>query len=132
MSEGVHALPLAAFPQRISELRQANQSVADQLRRNAAALKSDLAARETQKKTRTDIDRLEEQAMRDTVALAAASGTPEQAKAMLRKARGKLMSAAAAGADTAVLEDMVRDFERLTKAAEAKRDVENAAKQKRE
>lgn len=108
---------------RANEARAVTDTVSTQLRRNAEALRSDLVRREVEKKSRTAIDALEEKAMRDTAALAAASGTPEQAKAMLRKARGKLMSAAAGGADTATLEAMVRDFERLAKVAQERREA---------
>jgi type III secretory pathway component EscV len=114
----------------LADLHRANQSVTSQLRRNAIALKSDLLRREVEKKTRTSIDAFEEKAMRDTATGAAAAGSPEQAKAMLRKARGKLMTAAANGADTVTLEAMVRDFERLTKIAEEKRDQAKAQERK--
>jgi hypothetical protein len=117
---------------RLSELRTTTDTVSTQLRRNATALHNDLLRREVEKKTRTPIDALEEKAMRETAALAAAAGTPEQAKAMLRKARGKLMSAAVNGADTATLEAMVRDFERLSKVAQEKRDAQQARERKKE
>ncbi len=125
MTDGPDAA-LAGLVLPINDSRRATESVAQQLRRNAVALSNDLVRREVEKKSRTSIDVLEEKAMRETAALAAASGTPEQAKAMLRKARGKLMSAAANGADTATLEAMVRDFERLAKVAQQRREANNA------
>jgi hypothetical protein len=91
------------------------------------ALSNDLVRREVEKKTLTNLDTLEEKSMHETAALAAASGTPEQAKAMLRKARGKLMTAAANGAETAALESMVHDFERLAKIAQQKNEAEKQA-----
>jgi hypothetical protein len=117
-------LSTTAIP--LTEFRRATESVAQQLRRNAVALSNDLVSREVEKKTRTSLDVLEEKSMRETAALAAASGTPEQVKAMLRKARGKLMTAAANGVETAALESMVRDFERLAKIAQQKNKAEKA------
>ncbi|MBL8645021.1 MAG: hypothetical protein JNK21_13885, partial [Rhodospirillaceae bacterium] len=130
MTDGIDTFVTPAKP--LDDVRRVTSSVTDHLRRNAIALKSDLLRREVEKKTRTSLDDFEEKAMRDTAVAAAAAGTPEQAKAMLRKARGKLMSAAANGADTATLETMVRDFERLTKAAEAKQAAEKALAKARE
>ncbi len=132
MPDGIdNIVTFRAMPS-LDALRRANQSVTNQLKRNAIALKSDLMRREIEKKTRTSVDAFEEKAMRDTATAAAGSGSPEQAKAMLRKARGKLMSAAANGADTATLEAMVRDFERLSKKAEEKRAEAKAAEDARE
>lgn len=115
MTDGVDPYP------RLAQARGAAESVGQQLQRNAQTLRDDLIRREVERKTRTGIDVLEEKTMRDTATLAAASGTPEQAKAMLRRARGKLMTAAANGADTKTLEIMVREFERLAKVAEERR-----------
>jgi len=134
MSDGLENLAPASVLKTLSNLRRANESVTQQLRRNAAALGGDLLRREAEKRSRTSLDEKKKKAMRETATLAAASGTPEQAKAMLRKARGKLMNAAANGADTATLEGLVRDFERLAKTAEQKQAAEKAtenARQKR-
>jgi hypothetical protein len=127
MTDGPDAAPAGTILS-LHDFRRATETVAHQLRRNAVALSNDLVRRQVEKKTRTGLDALEEKVMRETAALAAASGTPEQAKAMLRKARGKLMNAAANGADTATLEGMVRDFERLAKTAQQKDDAERALK----
>ncbi|MBL8629632.1 MAG: hypothetical protein JNM81_08395 [Rhodospirillaceae bacterium] len=131
MSDGIeNYVPARSMPS-LDALRRANQSVTTQLKRNAIALTSDLMRREIEKKTRTSIDALEEKAMRDTATAAAGAGSPEQAKAILRKARGKLMTAAANGADTATLEAMVRDFEHLAKRAEETRSQAKAAEDAR-
>jgi hypothetical protein len=90
-----------------------------------ASLKADLAAKEAAKKERSPFDKLEDKITASTAVAAAAAGSPEQARAMLASARGKMMQAAADGADTAALEAMVRDLERLAKIAEEKRDQKN-------
>lgn len=131
MSEILERVLPASSLNALSDLRKTTDSVTTHLRRNAIALKSDLLRREVEKKTRSSLDAMEEKSMRETATLAALSGTPEQAKAMLRKARGKLMSAAANGADTGTLEVMVRDFERLAKTAQAKHESEKSAERAR-
>ena len=87
-----------------------------------ASLKADLAAKEAAKKERSPFDKLEDKITASTAVAAASAGSPEQARAMLASARGKMMQAAADGADTTALEAMVRDLERLAKIAEEKRD----------
>lgn len=68
---------------------------------------------------------MEDKVMASTAVAAAAAGTPEQARAMLQKARAKALKAAADGADTGALEAMVRQMERLAKIAEERRDLKN-------
>ena len=72
-------------------------------------------------KSRRIMDRLEDKVMVSSAIAAAASGTPEQARAMASKMRAKAMRAAADGADAAALESMVRDMERLARVAEDNR-----------
>jgi hypothetical protein len=95
------------------------------LRLTTEQLRSDLAAKAFSKQQHTVLDDIEDKVMASTALAAAASGTPEQAKAMLAKARAKAMQAAADGADTGALESMVRTMEHLAKVAE-----ENREKQK--
>jgi hypothetical protein len=95
-------------------------------RENALALQADIAANAAAKKQRSFIDELEEKVMAQTAVAAAASGTPEQAREMLSKARAKAMQAAANGADTGVLDAMVFQMQHLTKIAE-----ENRARERR-
>ena len=95
-----------------------------------AGVKAERAAKEAAKKQKNPIDVLEEKLMQTTALVAAASGTPEQAKDMLAKARSKAIRAAADGADTASLEAMVRQMERLAKVAEANRRAKNAHPQR--
>ncbi|MCC6915047.1 MAG: hypothetical protein IT566_15205 [Rhodospirillaceae bacterium] len=71
------------------------------------------------------VDKLEEKLAVSSAVAAAASGTPEEAKAMASKIRAKAMRAAVDGADAGALESMVRDMERLAKLAE-----ENRAREK--
>ena len=59
--------------------------------------------------------------MSNTAVVAAASGTPEQAKDMLAKARAKAMQAAADGADTGALDAMVWQMQQLAHVAEENR-----------
>lgn len=94
------------------------------VRTTSAELKRDLAAKAEEKKQRTSIDELEEKVMMSTAIAAAASGTPEQTREMLQKARAKAMRAAAAGADTATLDSMVHQMEHLAKIAEDNRERE--------
>lgn len=93
-------------------------------RENARALQADIAANAEAKKQRSFIDELEEKVMAQTAVAAAASGTPEQAREMLSKARAKAMQAVANGADTGVLDAMVFQMQHLTKIAEENRDRE--------
>jgi hypothetical protein len=86
-----------------------------------AALKADLAAEAAAKKQRSPIDELEDKLMTNTAGAAAASGTPEQAKDMLAKARAKAMQAAADGADTGALDAMVWQMQQLAEVAEENR-----------
>jgi len=105
----------------LAALREATKTVDAALRAADIQLKTDLAAKAAAKKQRTALDALEEKVMAMTALAAAAAGTPEQAKAMLAKARAKAMRAAADGADTGSLEVMVRQMEHLAKIAEQNR-----------
>jgi hypothetical protein len=105
-------------PSEHASLRKTVQTL-DAVDRSAeAALKTDLAAQEAAKKERGVIDELEDKLTASTALVAAAAGTPEQAKEMLNKARAKFMQAAADGADTQALEVMVQRLEHLAKVAE--------------
>ena len=113
-------------PSDLVNLRKAAQTL-DAVDRSAeVALKADLAAKEAGKKERDFIDELEDKLTANTALAAAASGTPEQAKEMLNKARAKFMQAAADGADTDALEAMVQRLEHLAKVA-----AENLERKKR-
>ncbi len=70
------------------------------------------------------IDKLEDKLAVSSAVAAAASGTPEEAKAMASKIRAKAMQAAVDGGDVGALESMVRDMERLAKLAEENRERE--------
>lgn len=70
------------------------------------------------------IDKLEDKLTVSVAIAAAASGTPEQARAMASKMRAKAMRAAADGVDAAALESMVRDMERLARIAKENRERE--------
>ena len=105
----------------LGDLRRAAHSVETTLRAAGEQLKADLAAKADAKKQRSPIDELEDKLMATTAIAAAASGTPEQTREMLAKARRKAMQAAADGADTGTLDAMVRQMEHLTKVAEDKR-----------
>lgn len=100
------------------------QKVDSAVRENARALQADIAANAEAKKHRSFIDELEEKVMAQTAVAAAASGTPEQARAMLAKARSKAMQAAADGADTGALDAMVFQMQHLAKIAEENRERE--------
>ncbi len=108
----------------LSTLRATVQKLDQAVRAAAAQLQNDLAAKAAEKKQRTFVDDLEAKLMASTAVAAAASGTPEQAKAELAKARRKAMEAAADGADTGALNTIVRDMERLAKIAEENRQRE--------
>jgi len=90
-------------------------------REGAEALRRDIAANAEAKKQRTFIDDMEEKLMAQTAIAAAASGSPEQAREMLAKARQKAMRAAADGADTGTLNAMVTQMQHLAKIAEENR-----------
>lgn len=124
MTEAVETTALGA-------LQSAVQKVDRAVRDNALSLKADLAAAAEAKKHRSFIDELEDKVMAQTAAAAAASGTPEQAREMLAKARSKAMRAAADGADTGTLDAMVRQMEQLTKVAEENRERERKGGQDR-
>jgi hypothetical protein len=68
-----------------------------------ASLKADLATKEAAKRERSPLDKLEDKITASTAVAAAAAGSPEQARAMLSSTRGRLMQAAADGADTSAL-----------------------------
>ena len=108
----------------LSAMRRVVDDMDRMVRTTAEQLKRDLAAKAEEKKQRTAIDDLEEKVMISTAVAAAASGTPEQTREMLQKARAKAMRAAAAGADTATLDSMVHQMEHLSKVAEDNRERE--------
>lgn len=108
----------------LSAMRRVVDDLDRMVRTAAQELKRDLAAKADEKKQRTAIDALEEKVMVSTAIAAAASGTPEQTREMLQKARAKAMRAAAAGADTATLDSMVHQMEHLSKVAEENRERE--------
>ncbi len=108
----------------LGALQSAVQKVDRAVRENARALADDLAAKAAAKKERTFIDTLEEKVMTQTAVAAAASGTPEQARDVLAKARSKAMRAAADGADTGALDAMVYQMQHLAKIAEENRERE--------
>lgn len=125
-------LPLSANPP--ADLQNARKAVHDveaAVRAAGQQLEADLAAKAAAKKQRSPIDALEEKVMATTAFAAAASGTPEQAREMLSKARAKALQAAADGADTAALEAMVRQMERLAKIAEENRDLKSQDRARR-
>lgn len=115
----------------LGALQRAVQKVENAVRANAQALQADIAAAAEAKKHRTFIDDLEDKVMAQTAVAAAASGTPEQAREILAKARSKAMRAAADGADTSALDAMVRQMEQLTKVAEENRERERRGGQDR-
>ena len=102
------------------------QKIDRTMRESGEALRRDLAANAAAKKQRTSIDELEEKLMAQTAVAAAASGSPEQAREMLAKARQKAMRAAADGADIGTLNAMVTQMQHLAKIAE-----ENRARERR-
>ena len=108
----------------LGALQSAVQKVDRAVRENARALADDIAAAAAAKKQRTFIDTLEEKVMTQTAVAAAASGTPEQARDVLAKARSKAMRAAADGADTGALDAMVYQMQHLAKIAEENRERE--------
>lgn len=71
-------------------LRATVQKLDQAARAADAQLQSDLAAKAAAKKQRTFVDDLEDKLAASTAVAAAASGTPEQAKAELAKARRKV------------------------------------------
>jgi hypothetical protein len=109
----------------LDDLRKAARDIEKAVRMAGEQLEADLAAKAEAKKQRSSIDELEEKIMATTAVAAAASGTPEQAREMLSKARAKAMQAAADGADTGTLDAMVHQMEHLTKIAEEKREVKS-------
>lgn len=108
----------------IDSVRDAVRRVESATREAGLQLAQDLAAKEVAKKQRTALDDLEDKVMAQNALAAAASGSPQEAKAMLSKMRAKAMRAAADGADTSALESMVHDMERLAKIAEQNHDRE--------
>jgi hypothetical protein len=118
----ISKLPLATD---LRTMRKVTRDVDAAVRAAGQQLQADLAAKAEAKKQRDPIDVLEEKVMAATAVVAAATGTPEQAREMLAKARAKAMQAAADGADTGALEAMVRQMERLAKVAEEKRDAKS-------
>ncbi len=108
----------------LGALQSAVQKVERAVRENAQALQADIAAKAEAKKHRSFIDDLEDRVMAQTAVAAAASGTPEQAREMVAKARSKAMRAAAEGADTGALDAMVFQMQHLAKIAEENRERE--------
>jgi len=117
------------FTEELTALRAITRKLDAALSATDAALRADLAAKEAAKKEKDPIDVLEEKLMASTAVAAAASGTPEQAREMLAKARAKAWAAAADGAETAALEAMVRQMEHLAKVAEQNRRLKNAVRE---
>lgn len=115
----------------LGALQSAVQKVEYAVRENARSLEADIAANAEAKKHRTFIDDMEDKVMTQTAVAAAASGTPEQAREMLAKARSKAMRAAADGADTGALDAMVFQMEHLAKVAEENRERERRGGQDR-
>jgi len=109
----------------LSDSRKAVRTLDTMLDAWDAQVKAEREAKEAAKKKKDPIDALEEKLMQNTAVAAAASGTPEQAKDMLAKARAKAMRAAADGADTGGLEALVRQMERLARVAEENRRIKN-------
>ena len=107
----------------LATLRKVTATLGAALDAADAALKAEQAAKAAAKRRRDPLDELEEKVITTTAIAAAASGTPDQAKAMLAKARSKALRAAADGADTAALEAMVRQMEHLAKVAEESHDA---------
>jgi len=116
-------ISISASPGDLQDLHKAVRVVDAALQIARDELEADLAAKVEAKKQRSLIDELEEKVMATTAVAAAASGTPEQAKDMLAKARAKAIQAVADGADTGALDAMVRQMEHLAKIAEANRDL---------
>ncbi len=114
----------------LASLRKVTATLGAALDADAAAFKAAQAAKEAAKKQRDPLDELEEKVMTTTATAAAASGTPDQAKAMLAKARSKALQAAADGADTAAIEAMVRQMEHLAKVAEENHEAKKRAEGK--
>ncbi len=110
----------------LADARKAMHTLDAALTAYDAGVKAERAAKEAAKKQKDPFDALEEKLMQATAIVAAASGTPDQAKDMLAKARAKALRAAADGADTGALEAMVRQMEHLAKVAEEHRRVKNA------
>jgi hypothetical protein len=94
------------------------------MRDNAAQMKQFDALKQAADSDRAALDELEDKLAASSAIAAAASGTPEEAKALASKMRAKAMRAAAEGADAGALESMVRDMERLAKIAEENRERE--------
>jgi hypothetical protein len=109
----------------LTDSRKAVRTLDTMLTAWDAAVAAEREAKEAAKKQKDPIDALEEKLMQNTAVAAAASGTPEQAKDMLVKARAKAMRAASDGADIGSLEAMVRQMEHLAKIAEENRRLKN-------
>ena len=112
----------------LATLRKVTATLGAALDAADAALKADQAAKLAAKKQRNPLDEFEEKVMTTTAIAAAASGSPDQAKAILAKARSKALRAASDGADTAALEAMVRQMEDLAKVAEENHEAKKRAK----
>lgn len=108
----------------ISDMKAVTQ-LENGLRDNARQMEYLDALKRAAEERSAAIDKLEDKLAVSSAVAAAASGTPEEAKAMASKIRAKAMRAAADGADASTLEAMARDMERLTKIAEENREREN-------
>jgi hypothetical protein len=100
------------------------QKLESGIRDNAAQMKRFDGLRQAADADRAVLDKLEDKLAASSAIAAAASGTPEEAKALASKMRAKAMRAAADGADPGALEAMVRDMERLARIAEENRERE--------
>lgn len=100
------------------------QSLASAVRESAVQLQRMDEMRAVMKANTAALDTLEDKLMASSAIAAAASGTPEEARAIAAKTRSKMWRAAANGADVGALEAMARDMERLAKIAEENRQRE--------
>lgn len=108
----------------ISNFKAATQRLETGLGDSARQLEYFDALKRAAEERNAAIDKLEDKLTVSSAIAAAASGTPEEAKAMASKIRAKAMQAAIDGADAGALESMVRDMERLAKIAEENRERE--------
>lgn len=110
----------------ISNIKAATQQLESGLRDSARQDEYFDALKRAADERSAAIDKLEDKLTVASAVAAAASGTPEEAKAMASKIRAKAMQAAVDGVDTSALESMVRDMERLATIAEENREREKS------
>lgn len=103
---------------------QAVRTLEAGIRENASQLRRLDSLKEAADANSAALDKLEDKLAASSAIAAAASGTPEEAKALASKMRAKAMRAAVDGADTGALESLVRDMERLARIAEENRERE--------